>query len=276
MKEEAKLFAESVSTFLENYPLLTWKEITFPQTDEDFDFNFQLELFCETCGKSRPFKNAAYKNVGGGAGLGQSLTAKEKPTSGLRYFTFFCTSCGNQYKYTIYFDTEKSRIRKIGQYPPWEIDIDNEIEKFLKENKEYYKKALICESQGYGIAAYAYYRRVLENMTNDIINEIIEVEKLTRQGKNIDILNKAFTRNNTEEKLRIVKEILPDYLCPGGINPFREMYKILSEGIHKKTEEECNEYARSIRTCFVFVIKTLNNTKKEVEAFSYSLNKIRK
>ena len=61
-------------------------------------------------------------------------------------------------------------MEKIGQYPGWNIEMDKELEKMLGEHTKYYKRGLICESQSYGIGAYAYFRRI----TEDIIDELLE------------------------------------------------------------------------------------------------------
>lgn len=278
MKTETILFNKDFTLFLEQSPLLTWKNISFPPLESDFHFDIQLELYCEKCNKSRPYKNTVYRNSGGGAtgSSGTMANLPSNPSSGIRYYTFYCTSCNSNYDYWVYFDVAKARIRKLGQNPPWETSIDQDIKHFLKENIEFYKKGLICESQGYGIASFAYYRRVLENVINEILNLIISIETINQQEDIAEGIRNVLNKRNTEDKLLVVKEITPSFLSPGGTNPFKILYSILSEGIHNDSEEQCIEYAENIRTCLTFIIKTLSNTKKEIESFSESLRNITK
>jgi hypothetical protein len=50
---------------------------------------------------------------------------------------------------------------KIGQYPPLDRLPEKEVLEYLTdEDKENYKKALTTLSFGYGIGAYAYFRRM--------------------------------------------------------------------------------------------------------------------
>ena len=49
-------------------------------------------------------------------------------------------------------------MRWIGQYPPFEIDIPDELRETLGEYEDYYKKGRILEKRTNGIGAYAYSR----------------------------------------------------------------------------------------------------------------------
>jgi hypothetical protein len=53
-------------------------------------------------------------------------------------------------------------VQKVGQFPPWSIRVDRNAEQILGQHVEIYKRGLTCESQGYGIGAFSYYRRIVE------------------------------------------------------------------------------------------------------------------
>lgn len=42
----------------------------------------------------------------------------------------------------------------------------------LGDHASSYKKGLICESHGYGIGAHAYYRRIVENIVNWLLEQV--------------------------------------------------------------------------------------------------------
>jgi len=69
-----------------------------------------------------------------------------------------CASCNEFDRFFILkFDPEGKyvMVMKVGQEPPWDISLDRILEKILGDQAEYYKKGLICESQGYGIGAFS-------------------------------------------------------------------------------------------------------------------------
>ena len=66
-------------------------------------------------------------------------------------------------------------IIKVGQEPAWSIDIEPYLEKIFGKYVNDYKKGLINESQGYGIGAFAYYRRIVEVIIDELLNDILSL-----------------------------------------------------------------------------------------------------
>ncbi len=68
-------------------------------------------------------------------------------------------------------------VQKIGQFPPIEKISNKETYKFLsEEDRTNYLKAVKCLNFGYGIGAFAYFRRILENEILRIIQKLIDLE----------------------------------------------------------------------------------------------------
>jgi hypothetical protein len=156
----------------------------------------------------------------------------------------------------------------VGQNPPWSINSDNDLERFLDEDYEYFKKAMICESQGYGIAAFAYYRRVVENS----INKILETLKVVLEAQNaepgkIQKIEEALKGTIMDERIRIAKDAVPGSLRPNNINPLGVIYDTLSAGIHRLTEEECLDNSVHIRGSISYLIKMLVKQSEEQKIF---------
>lgn len=69
-------------------------------------------------------------------------------------------------------------LMKIGQWPSWTVQPSRAVRSALKtEDLDLYKKGRICLSQGYGVAAFAYFRRVIENYTEAFLDMIDEEAK---------------------------------------------------------------------------------------------------
>ena len=96
------------------------------------------------------------------------------PVEGLTFrLKYICAHCQ---KFARYFFVkvadDKKSIMKVGQYPAWDVSTDPNIERMLGEHADYFKKGLICESQGYGIGAFAYYRRIVEEIIGQLLEDI--------------------------------------------------------------------------------------------------------
>lgn len=255
--------SEKLREFLEKKPLYSWQKFELPEYSTQFANLFQIEMECPTCKRSRPFSDRR----GTGSGAGYSPVAKLE--SSIYSFWFKCDSCSSsEYAFFIEVDIENGKIRKVGQSPAWSINLDKDIDRFLEDDSEFFKKALICESQGYGIAAFSYYRRVLENSIGKILDNLRSI--LERQGsssENIEQIDRALKGIVMDERIKLAKDAIPNSLRPNGMNPLAIIYDTLSAGIHRLSEEECLKNSEYIRVALSYLIKTLSRQNEEQRAF---------
>lgn len=149
-------------------------------------------------------------------------------------------------------------LQKIGQDPSFlELNFyeyDNKYKKleFYGQIKEDLKKSIRSYYEGLGIGAFIYLRRVLEKIIKykfNEVNEELEKDEVERFKKK----NKPFY-----EKVKILKEYLPEYLTK---NP--QIYAILSEGVHKLSEEEVNKYFETIKKCIYIILDDFLHEQEE-------------
>lgn len=174
-------------------------------------------------------------------------------------------------------DVEKKVIcmEKVGQYPAWNISMDKELENLLEKHSDFYKSGLICESQGYGIGAFSYYRRIVEEVIDGLLTSIEDMLiDPDEKEKYVVALVKVKQTTVTQEKIELVKDLLPNSLRPDGVNPFSALHSALSEGLHAEDEDTCLEYAEAVRNTLVFLVNKLVRTKSENKSFSVSMRKI--
>lgn len=158
-------------------------------------------------------------------------------------------------------------IRKTGQFPPFEISPDKEIEKFLKgDDIDYYKKALMNLSANYGIGAFAYFRRITENQITEICYRL---SKMDFDGaEKVQVAIDKF--NNNRHMSSLIDEVykyMPNSFKSLGENPLQLLYAQLSGGIHSFTEKQCYDKASAIDKILKFIIKNLNeesNNRKDL------------
>lgn len=188
---------------------------------------------------------------------------------------YTCAGCGTYKRiFLLGFGAKLDYVMKVGQYPPWEISIDKNLEQTLRDRIHYYKKGLVCESQSYGIGAYSYYRRITEEIIDELLDSVSALMDENQKKKYKGVLEKTKKTKVMEEKIELVKELLPESLRPGGVNPLSVLHSALSEGLHGKNDEECLEIATEIRESVVYLISQIIRSKQASRQFTESMEKI--
>ncbi len=196
-----------------------------------------------------------------------------------------CQSCGAEIDFLIRAYSDKSLdeikdgmnifICKIGQFPPYEISPDKVVEKYLlKEDINNYKKALVNLSVSYGIGAFAYFRRIIENEIKRIIHDISLMD-----FEGVDKIKEALKSFEKDHQMAnligIINEYLPISLTGLGDNPIRLLYEQLSGGIHDFSEEECLKKAEMIDMILTYVIKKVNEEKFQINGVKEAMKQLR-
>jgi hypothetical protein len=188
-----------------------------------------------------------------------------------------CAACGKGTRFfTLLFQSkDKTRfVMKVGQYPPWEITPDRSLARLLDEHVDTFKKGLICESQGYGIAAYAYYRRITELIIDNLLDSLEGMlDQKDRDTYRVALAEAKRTRV-AQDKIALVKDLLPDSLRPNGMNPLALLHDTLSEGIHEKPDEECLELAGHVRSILAYLVNEVLRSKDAKKNFTESMKRL--
>ena len=163
---------------------------------------------------------------------------------------------------------------KVGQEPPWDVSLNPTLEGLLRTRAGYYKNALISESQGYGIGAFAYYRRIVEEIIDDLLDDIPNLMADEERNEYLKALEEAKQTNVTQKKIELVKDKLPAILRPGGRNPLRRLHSTLSGGLHGETDEHCMELAEAVRETLVFLVTQIETTKYASEHYLDSIDRL--
>jgi hypothetical protein len=254
--------------FLEEYPLYRkFKVAELPQTTNKLA-KVRLNMDCPTCQSDQTFamtnefwENHDYSNY---------------PVKGLVFRTvYLCTHCQIfERVFYIATDEESKWLMKVGQYPAWEIHGNPLINKLLGKHADNYKKGLVCESQSYGIGAYGYYRRIIEETIDEMLDEISQL----LVGDEHSIFSEALVKTKktvvTQEKIDLVKDLLPAILRPNGMNPLSVLHSSLSEGLHAASDEACLEQAVVIREVLIFLVNQVAASKAAAKSFTDGMRKL--
>ena len=137
---------------------------------------------------------------------------------------------------------------KLGELPPYGPPIPSRLIKLIGPDRDIFLKGRNCENQGLGIGAFAYYRRVVENQKNRILEEIVKVsEKIGVQRDKIDTLHEAIKETQFSKALKMAKDVMPERLLIDGHNPIFLLHRALSQGVHELSDEECLKRANTVR-----------------------------
>lgn len=255
---------KEIKSFLEDASLYTWAEFKMPSANRSSLWIHAIDSYCEKCGMVRPFHDM--RSRGGGVG-----TAVKVLSTGTSYFEFTCVTCRKEHhEYLVeqIVSDESIRIQKYGQLPRKHLERDNTLQKFFSDDSDNYEKAVVCLSHGYGIAAFAYLRRIVENNTLNLIDLVLEdVNSTESDPQIIESLTELRKESPMSDKIRIANKALPEYLKPDGLNPLGKLYQVLSEGVHSLSDEECLQRANIVKVCLKYLISELSSRKKNRTKF---------
>lgn len=196
-----------------------------------------------------------------------------------------CQSCDEEIDFLINMCSNKSwsernsgidiMIQKVGQFPPFEISAEKEVEKYLtSEDSDNYKKALTNLSVSFGIGAFAYFRRIIENEIKRIIEDISTMD--FEGVENIKIALHSFEKDHQMANLiDVIDKYLPKSLKELGDNPIKLLYGQLSVGIHNYNDQECLKKAEMIDIVLSYVIKKVNEEKFQISNVKQAMKKLR-
>lgn len=183
---------------------------------------------------------------------------------------YVCAGCQRSIRhFDLLIADDSSSIMKIGQHPAWDIRGNKQVERILGTHRAYLRKGLVCESQGYGIGAFAYYRRIVEETIDGLLDQIPQL----LDGSELILYGEALAKTKqtrvTAEKIDIIKDLIPPVLRPDGMNPLRVLHETLSEGLHAQSDEVCMSNAEVVREILTFLatqIATATEAKKSFTA----------
>jgi len=232
--------------FLEDYPLYrVWNgKWSTPGT---------ISRDCRECGKETTWKD--------GGNLANSTGSFKLPF-------YQCVNCQGDSVYFLIVELKNGAAMKAGQFPMQSARVPSSIEKRLGASADFYRKALTCRNEGFGLATVAYFRRVVEDKTNELIDVVADAaEAHSVSAPEVAKIRAAKGERTYEDKLKVAAQAIPEVLKPHGANPFQAMYDILSIGIHTQSEGDCLQIADDTREIFDYVFDRLRTEIADRTAF---------
>lgn len=255
--------------FLEEYSLFRKQKVSKGLIDTRDWIKVPVNMYCQVCSSQQTFNMTnEYYQLGNG---GHEYDGRNRVLD----LQYLCESC-KKFKRRFFINTndDLDTLYKVGQYPEWEIKMDKNLEKTLGKHVTNFRKGLVCESQGYGIGAFSYYRRITEDIIDELLDSISDLIEEEHKEEYEKALVKAKATRVTQDKIDIVKDLLPSILRPNGMNPLGVLHSELSEGLHAATDESCLENANHIKSILVFLINQIIQSKESAKSFTSSMKSL--
>ena len=253
--------------FLEEYSLFRKYKVTIPAT-----LNLlkrpPINMFCRDCNSVQTFNMV--NNYIQGHRISNPPSNDEQLT--LKYQCQSCRTFHRQFQICI--SPELDYVYKFGQFPEWEIKMDKNLEKTLGKHSGTFRKGLVCESQGYGVGAFAYYRRITEEIIDELLDSITDLIDVENREKYLEALEQTKKTRVTQEKIELIKDLLPSILKPNGANPLGILHSELSAGLHAESDEECLENASHIKDILTFLINQVIQSKEAAKNFTSGMKSL--
>lgn len=216
-----------------------------------FPFASAVTAKCPTCRSHETF-------------VAQDSLEQQVSDGTLALLVFRCPGCKKQTKtYLFHIKNDGTTYTKCAEYPPKYARPAKEIAAYLKtlDLDKIYQKGMECENHGLGIAAHAYYRRVVEVIINALLD------------KHVDGWRDDTNRPRIQDRINMISEALDSEF--GLNNTFNTLYTTLSEGIHSLADEDCLVEADILRQMLVNIISQVQaqeGRKARDKALSDALN----
>lgn len=168
------------------------------------------------------------------------------------------------------FIEDELTFQKVGQFPNKVDFMDfgiNDYKKILNEFQAYddFYKGYYMANTGFGIASYAYLRRVWEKLIKYKFDKFNDENKIT---------NEEFEKYSMSKKIEYLKVELTDPMVDN-----KCLYSIISEGIHNLDEEKCLKYCPILKKAIdvilslELVIRNREKLEKEIESSVQKVNR---
>jgi len=258
------------SKFLEQYPLYRSFDYKSPGRLHEWA-KVPINMECKTCRSPQTFNmvNEYHEHH-------ETTAVQLDPANKVARLRYSCEHCKTfERHFFIKVSPQRDSIVKVGQFPAWEIDGNRALESMLQEgHKDNYKRGLICESQGFGIAAFAYYRRIVEEVIDRLLRDIAGLLSGSELQHYSEALEATKKTRITADKIELVKDLLPAILRPDDMNPLSTLHTVLSEGLHAESEAACLELADAVKKVLLFLTSQLETTAQASKEFTDGMRQI--
>ena len=243
-KPEALSYLKSSKVFLLEAPLYYPFDLSVERTAK-LVFQFltsptKIDAYCIYCAKDSVFSpqsDSYFQGLMSTMSIQSHYDVWRQQSAGAFYVHYLSCTRTQHGTYVVFFLREGDSIQKIGQHPSvadFQISDAARYRKVLGEERyKEFTKGLGVAAHGVGIGSFVYLRRIFENL--------IEEAHIAGQ-QDTGFSEDKYRDARMDEKIEMLRDHLPPFLIKN-----KNIYGILSKGIHELTESECLSYFEPLR-----------------------------
>ena len=182
------------------------------------------------------------------------------------YVTLECCRYGDNLDIMILLNAEDRSIMKIGQYPTIADVHIAQIQDYKgllsKEELKDFTRAIGLAANGVGVGSFVYLRRIFENLIQSAYEQALKDDAIDKE---------QYARGRMNDKITLLR----DYL-PGTLVEIKDVYGILSKGIHELSEEECLQYFDAMKNGIELILDDKLEQKRKEQKRKATLESVSK
>jgi hypothetical protein len=201
------------------------------------------------------------------------------PESGDVFLHYECRNCSRTSKTFGVHVEERSGVTgsltKIGELPLFGPPLPARLQRLVQTDREFLVKGFRSENAGLGIGAFAYYRRVVEDQKDRLLDEIVKVcKKIPAAEALIPHVEGAKKQTQFTKAIEEIADAIPDVLRIDGHNPLTLLHRALSKGLHAQSDDDCLEAAQAIRVVLLALADRMAQILKEDTEVTKAIGKL--
>ena len=166
-------------------------------------------------------------------------------------------------------------VAKLGEWPSFSFRTPAKVTSLIGPDRDLFFKGRKAESEGLGVGAFAYYRRIVEDQKNRLLDDIIRVaSKTSAPADAIAKLEAAKNEKQFHKAVDQVKDAVPPSLLIQGHNPLTLLHSALSRNLHGASDEECLKVAHDIRLVLFELAERLVQALKDEQELNEALSRL--
>ncbi len=191
------------------------------------------------------------------------------------FLLYTCSNCQSRYKLFALIvrwnsDMDVGEAVKLGEWPSYGPQVSAGVLTLLGHDRDRFIMGRRAEDQGYGIGALAYYRQVILNQKNRILERIVRVlQKTDAPQADMARLKTALSERSFSRSVAVIGRSVPIILTIKGHNPLELLDLALTKGLNAHSDEDALKFASSTRvilTEFAERVSQVLEDKSEVDA----------
>lgn len=168
-----------------------------------------------------------------------------------------------------------SIVVKMGEFPFYGSQISAKLLSIIGTDKEIFLQGNRAENSGFGMGAFSYYKKVVENQKGKIIKEIAKIARqLGADEQTLLKFEKAETEPQFGQAISEIRSLIPQTLLIHGQNPLNLLHSALSEGVQAQTESEYLEISASVRVILTELAERISFALQDNGELSSAVNRL--